>query len=119
MKRTLLVILAALLAVGGMPCLQTAGTAADGRKLWATVGDNDTHLLPDSYEKTLKKYTDGHTQRGAQLVGLGLEKRPCEQPFRLFYTAGGYSASRACDWGSGERNRCSDQKRKHYRYLFI
>lgn len=59
MKRTLLVILAALLAVGGMPCLQTAGTAADGRKLWATVGDNDTHLLPDSYEKTLKKYTDG------------------------------------------------------------
>ena len=117
MKRTLLVILAALLAVGGMPCLQTAGTAADGRKLWATVGDNDTHLLPDSYEKTLKKYTDGTLKEVRNWSGW--KKRPCEQPFRLFYTAGGYSASRACDWGSGERNRCSDQKRKHYRYLFI
>ncbi len=35
------------------------GTAARERKLFATVGAGDTHLLPADYEKTLERYNDG------------------------------------------------------------
>lgn len=58
MRRILSIFLAVLL-LGATPCLQIGGTAASERNLWATVGDGNTHLKPEDYEKILKKYNSG------------------------------------------------------------
>ncbi|MCI8589531.1 MAG: DUF4091 domain-containing protein [Clostridiales bacterium] len=59
MKRIWSLFLATLLTGASISCLPISGTAANGQKLFATVGDNDTHLHPANYENMLKKYTNG------------------------------------------------------------
>lgn len=59
MKSIMLILLSAMMIAAGMPCLQIGTTAASGQKLWATVGDNNTHLKPSDYAKNLKKYNNG------------------------------------------------------------
>ena len=59
MKRFISVLLAALMVCTGMPYLAVTGFAADTPKLYATVGDNNTHLLPSEYDRNVKKYQRG------------------------------------------------------------
>ena len=59
MKRFLLILLALLTLCTALPGLDMTATAADSRKIWATVGDSNVHLLPSGYDKNVKKYARG------------------------------------------------------------
>ena len=58
MKKLLSVFLAVVMTV---LCVQPvlSVSAADARLLYATVGNNNTHLLPRDYQKTVNKYNAG------------------------------------------------------------
>ena len=59
MERILSILLAVLMVGMTFSCLSVSGSAADTKALYATVGDNNTHLLPAGYASLLRRYQSG------------------------------------------------------------